>query len=209
MAAICQETKLVIKKFKGSKQVYESYAVLKSDGKTKHGEYVSYFKAPGNVDKLIRKQTFKTDDYIKLRCVYKNGKKDGEWVEYSQPREFKIKGQYLNDQKVGIWLTSKEKGMVTERFDFDSKKKLPPIFYIYPRYPKSAIEAGLQGTVIASYQTHEDCSISNISITKSLSIDCDKAVVDALNGFGVLLKKYGVDCEAETLTKDFEFKLVD
>ena len=206
LTAICQETKLVTKKFNDSKQISESYSVLKSDGKTKHGVYVSYFRAKGNVDKQIKKGTFKTEDFIRQKCTYKNGKKDGEWLEYSQPGELKIKGNYDNDKKVGIWLTAMERGEVFERFDYDSKKKLSPIIIVYPSYPESAVVAELQGIVIVSFQTHKDCSISNITITKSLSSDCDKAAIDAIKKYGELHNKYGVDCEEKRETKEYNFK---
>ena len=207
LTAICQETKLVTKKFNDSKQISESYSVLKSDGKTKHGEYVSYFRAKGNVDKQIKKGTFKTVDFIRQKCTYKNGKKDGEWLEFSQPGQLKIKGNYDSDKKVGIWLTAIERGEVFERFDFDNKKKLSPIIIVYPYYPESAVAAELQGTVIVSFQTHEDCTISNITITKSLSSDCDREAIEAIKKYGELYKKYGVDCEEKTESKEIVFKL--
>ena len=109
------------------------------------------------------------------------------------------------NKKVGIWQTAIERGNVIERFDFDNKKKLLPIITIYPHYPKSAVDTKLQGTVIVSFQTHEDCSISNISITKSLSTDCDSAAIEAMNIFSGLFKKYGVECQEKTLTHEYNF----
>jgi TonB family protein len=205
LTAICQETKLVTKKFNDSKQISECYSVLKSDGKTKHGEYISYFKAEGNVNKQIRKGTFKSENYIKQKCTYKYGKKDGEWIKYSQRFQLEVKGNYKEDKKVGIWLTSMERGQVIERFDFDTKKKLSPTITINAHYPESAVSAKLQGTVIVSFQTHQDCTISNISITKSLSADCDKAAIEAIKRFGEFYKRYGIDCQEKTETQTYNF----
>ena len=44
LTAYTQETKLITNKFDGSKQISESYFVLTSDGKIRHGEFVSYFQ---------------------------------------------------------------------------------------------------------------------------------------------------------------------
>ena len=207
LTAMCQETKLITKKNNGSKQISESYYVLKSDGQTKHGEYVSYFSVTKDKNKQLKKGTLKLENYIKQKGSYKNGKKDGEWVEYSRPNEIKAKGNYDNDKKAGIWLTSKEKGEVFVRFDYDSNKKLPPIFFMNVKYPRSAFESGLEGTVIVTFQTYTDCSISNITVTKSLSVDCDKAAIESIKEFGELLKNYGVDCEEKTETQEIKFVL--
>lgn len=209
LTAICQETKLIHKKFHNSKQISENYTVLKSDKLTKHGEYISYFQTikNKNLNKQIRKGIFQADEYIRLKGTYNNGKKDGEWIEYSKPRELKSKGNYDNNKKVGIWMTSKEKGKVFERFDFDNNTKLSPIIHVNTKYPGSALESGIQGTVIISFQTHKDCSISDIEVVKNLSADCDKAAIETMKEVGVLFKKYEFNCEEKTENIEIKFIL--
>ena len=207
MNAFCQDTKPVTKKFNGSKQISEMYSVLKSDVQTKQGEYISYFQVTDYEYKQIKKGTHKSDGYIKQKGNYKNGNKDGEWVEYSRPYELKTKGNYKNDKKVGIWLTSKEQGKVFERFDYDNNKKLSPIIHINPTYPRSAVESELEGTVTVSFQTHIDCSITDITVTKSLSVDCDRTAIESIKKYEELFKKYGVDCEEKTERQEIKFVL--
>lgn len=47
-------------------------------------------------------------------------------------------------------------------------------------YPVSAWENNLQGTVIARFKVDVDGKVSSVKIEKSLSRDCDKAVVDVI-----------------------------
>lgn len=47
-------------------------------------------------------------------------------------------------------------------------------------YPDSAWENNLQGTVIALFKVDVDGKVSSVKIEKSLSRDCDKAVVDVI-----------------------------
>ncbi|MBD8977873.1 MAG: energy transducer TonB [Prevotellamassilia timonensis] len=47
-------------------------------------------------------------------------------------------------------------------------------------YPDSAWENNLQGTVIARFKVDVDGKVSSVKIEKSLSRDCDKAVVDVI-----------------------------
>lgn len=47
-------------------------------------------------------------------------------------------------------------------------------------YPASAWEKNLQGTVVARFKVDVDGNVSSVKIEKSLSRDCDKAVVDVI-----------------------------
>lgn len=47
-------------------------------------------------------------------------------------------------------------------------------------YPASAWEKNLQGTVVARFKVDVDGKVSSVKIEKSLSRDCDKAVVDVI-----------------------------
>ncbi len=204
LALTGQETKLIIRKFDGSNQVAEKYSVLKSDGKTKHGEYFLYFQVPEQQYK-VKKNDKSLEIYIKLKVTYQEGKKHGDWEEYDRPFSFKTKGKYENDKKIGIWQTAKEQGQVIENFNYDTGQKLLPIFKVSVGYPDKAQEELVQGTVIVNYKTSKECDIYDIVITKSLSKDCDSAVIQWVNRLFELRKKYGDICEEKNETKEIKF----
>lgn len=59
-------------------------------------------------------------------------------------------------------------------------------------YPESAQEKELQGTVVVRFKVDVDGSVSSVKIEKSLSLDCDKAVVDVIRKlprFGPAMQK--------------------
>jgi TonB family protein len=141
-----QETILVENKYKGSKQIYEKYYVLKSDKSTKHGEYISYFKLNKEDYKKFKRGHLNINDFIKEKGNYFEGKKNGKWVEYSKPtvtkaigeykdgkkegewteyRNSRIKniGYYSSGKKTGIWNTF-DTGLKVSSYDFDNDKKV-------------------------------------------------------------------------------------
>jgi TonB family protein len=197
----------VEQKFNDSKQISEKYYVLNSDKTVKHGEYTSYFKLTDEELRAVKKGTIMMQVFIRQKGHYKNGKRDGLWIEYSQPNIIKTQGNYSADKKTGIWLTYKEKGVVTEKFDYDNNKKLQPDIKIIAEYPDSARDAGVNGNVTIRFTVHSDCSISEISITKSLTDNCDKAAIIAINRYSELLNKYGQDCQEDVVDIDLPFRL--
>ena len=207
VAVFPQETKRIIQKFSHSKQIAEEYTVLKADQHTRHGTYVSYFRMSGNEYKKVKTGVLQVDDFVKEKGQYKNGKKDGEWLEYAQPKILNAKGTYTADQKTGIWEKEVEQGQVLERYDYDTKTKLEPVIKVAIAYPKRARAAGIQGTVIVRYQLNKDCSISNITIDQSVSADCDKAAVDTIVKMSALLKKYSLGCADKMETREVTFRL--
>jgi TonB family protein len=217
LAIYGQVTKLVVTKNKG--QISERFYVLQSDKTIKHGEYISYYTVMSDEYKKIKKGTLSIDEFFKEKGFYNLGKKDSLWIEYHAPQrtvtkmgsqsvygKIKSQGYYKDDKKVGVWLTFKEE--ITERFDYDLNKKLTPIIKIKPDYPKSAIEAELQGKVVVRYKIHNDCSISDIEIIQSLSPDCDQSVIRMIKKLSTLYKKYQIDCEEKTETMDLDFNLL-
>jgi TonB family protein len=202
-----QETVEVVSRFNQSKQIRESYHVLKSIPQTKHGRYVYYFQMTQDQYKSFRKGNLESEEFIKTGGTYSHGKKNGEWVEYSSPYKFKTKGKYENGKKTGVWQTSREGGQVIEHFDFDQNKKLPPFIQIYADYPAMARENGLQGTVTLAYLLHPDCSVSDIRVTNSLSSEFDKSAIAAIKRYGAFLKIYGVDCQEKQMTMEVKFRL--
>ncbi len=209
LTAISQKTKTVTKEFSSTNQISERYCVLKSDKGIKHGEYISYFQATMDEYKQIKKGKIKLDDFTKQKGHFTIGKKVGEWVEYIKPSELKTKGNYDNDKKVGIWITSKEKGQVMEKYDYDNNQKLKPEISVVISYPSRARNKGIEGKVYVSFKTNKDCSLSDFSVIKSVSAECDKEAIDKLKKLGELNKKYGVDedCEEKIDTFRVNFKL--
>lgn len=205
LKGLSQETLLVTERFNDSKQISESFYVLKSDKKTKHGDYTSYFKLTDQEYKNFKKGTLNIENYVRQRGQYKNGKKDGQWIEYSQPYVLRIEGKYVADKKVGIWLTYKEKGNVIEKFDNDSNKSLEPEIRISVDYPISAQRLRLEGTVIVTFNISSDCVVSNIVVTEGLSTDCDNETINAIKRYGLLLKKYGHNCRQRIETHGMKF----
>ena len=199
---LCQETKLMITKYRDSEQIMEKFYVLKSDGKTKHGEYLFYDKAPENDYKKYKNDTSRLKYLIKIIGNYDNGKKSGHWVQTGS------EGDYLNGKKVGVWIINCiEDGQVSERFDYDNNKKLEPFILVRLHYPKKSLENGIQGSVTVAYNEHSDCTITDIHIEKSLSEDCDAEAIKAIIKTGEFLKKYGVNCEEKAEHSELKFKL--
>jgi TonB family protein len=202
-----QETKLIEIKFDDSKQIQERYSVLKSDKQIKHGEYVSYFRMNPDQARNFKDGIYKLEQFINTKGAYKNGKKDGEWLEYDRPFSLKTKGKYLEDKKVGVWATTKENGQVIENYDHDLKKMLPPIIRVDIKYPPRAREMEIQGTVWFSCKINKDCSVTDIKITKGINSELDNCVIAFLKRKSELEMRYGLSCEEKVWSKDFVFKL--
>jgi TonB family protein len=227
--SFCQDVKKIDKKFENSKQISESFFVIKSDKNIKHGEYISYFRYSDNDETLIKNGIKKKEDFIKERGNYINGKKDGVWIEFPNKAEMdsgkystgkrvgiwdtyngneRVKSfDYDTNKKIGIWLTYKEKGMVTERYDYDNSIQLEPDIKFNISYPIIAQENEIQGIVKIRFHINRDCSIDIISIVQSLSTECDQAAIDAIKKYGDLYKKYSKNCIDRTEEKDVSFKL--
>jgi TonB family protein len=193
-------------KFKGSNEISESYSVLKSDKEIKHGEYIAYFKASD----FNYSFPDKPDYLVRLKGNFLYGKKNGEWIEFIRPLAIKLKGNYLNDKKVGIWETIKEDGQViiTERYDFDNKKKLDPLFNANVTYPEKARKEGIEGVVMVKYKINKDCTVQDIIVTKSLSPECDQEVIKLIKKLEQLSIKYGMTCEEKTGQQVVPFRLL-
>lgn len=202
-----QNTKTVVHRYEGSKQIREQYQVLNKDKAIKNGEYISYFKVSNIEWDLIKRGQLSLQTYIKEKGNYKLGKKDGPHVEYSSPKVLKSSGQYRNGQKTGIWHFTKEDGQVIERYDFDLKTPLTPIFEIKIAYPERARKAGIEGSVTLSYKISKDCTISNINVTKNLDVACDQEAIRAISKLGELQKKYKTSCTDSLIVQEIIFKL--
>jgi periplasmic protein TonB len=101
----CQETKKVTKKDKEN-YTTEVYYVLKSDLTTKQGFY--------------EKKNYK--GITIMTGYYKNGLKDSTWTEYSwDGKKTESKGNYLQDNQVGVWEYYDYKGNLEQKYDYTQK----------------------------------------------------------------------------------------
>jgi TonB family protein len=204
-----QETRYYYQVFPQSNQVSYGYYILKSNKNVKHGEYISYFRAPRQHYKSIRNNPDSVAHYIWKRGNYVNGKKHGEWVEYRSPGVLQSKGVYDMDKKTGLWLQSRENGEVLEKYNYTTRQRQTPDIQIPVHYPPKARKAGVQGTVEIEYRLQADCSVTETRVIQSVSAECDREAMKNLLKFYAFLKKYGPanGCEAKTDTFVVKFNL--
>lgn len=204
-----QETKHITQNFTNSNQVSKSYYVLKSNKNILHGPYVIYFRIPQKHYQMIRNIPDSLEHYVWQRGVYENGKKHGEWVEYSSPGVLYSKGVYDRNKKTGLWLTSREHGEVLEKYDHTTRQKQTPEIHIGINYPPKARKAGIEGEVLIQYRLQPDCTVSDLQVLQSLGTECDKEATQKLLKYYRYLKTYGPPnaCEAKTDTFKVQFRL--
>ncbi len=208
-SATAQATKRIVKEFPRSKQISEHYTVLKSNKAIKHGDYVAYFSFNKEQAQFIKQGRDSLEHYIKQRGTYINGKKHGEWLEYSQPGILYSRGTYAQGQKVGIWATSKANGEVVARYDYTTRQKLVPEIKIALNYPRKVREGNIQGIVVIQYQLQTDCSITDLKVIKSLTAECDQEATRTVLKYYKYLQEYGppLGCEAKTDIFKVRFQL--
>jgi hypothetical protein len=204
---LSQETALFERKFEGTNQIAERYYVLKSNKTIKHGSYVKYFQIPTYYSKAEKKQ-LDLEHFVAIKGNYKNGKRDGEWVEFNNQGKFRTKGSYANEKKIGVWQTAKENGQVIENYDFDNSKMLKPIIKVDVSYPAIARDNGIEGgKVKVSYKINADCSVSDIVVLQALSSEFSSVVVNVLKRKSELQMRYGETCEAKADVYEINFRL--
>jgi hypothetical protein len=204
-----QATKSVVKKIGKPEQVLERYHVLRTNKKIKHGAYETYFHRTRAQIKAIKKGQDHLERYLKIRGAYANGKKHGDWIEYSKLGFVHTEGRYDQDNKIGIWRTSKEGGDVVVRYDFNNKKKLEPEINVHISYPPLAREIGIQGTVKIEYRLSADCSISDVKVVQSVKGGCDAETIRCLEKYFRYKREYGLPqvCEIKKDTFQVNFRL--
>jgi len=196
----------IVKKFEGSRQISEQYYVLKSNKSIKNGAYKAYFRLTKDQNQQIRQGLDSLEHYVKQKGGFENGQKSGEWIEYSQPGIFYAKGSYIQDKKVGIWITSMANGEVLEYYDHDAKRRLEPVINIPIGYPAKARRSGKEGLVIVQYQLSADCTLTNIRIVQSLSAECDAAAIFILRKYFRYLQTYGTPASCTGKIDTFQVK---
>lgn len=192
------ETKEIIEKYKGSKQIKFRYFVLKSDKKTKHGSYESFY-ADGS---LMEKGTY-----------YKNAK-NGEWTLYwpsfkrngvLMKDNIKESGKYKMNEKSGIWDYYKPKGEFDKRYNHDTEKEVDPMQIIYP---EEALQKKVKGEVKISYKIKSNCEISDIKVLEGIGNGCDEEALRIVKFLQNQAKfSENKNCQAQTATRTFTFHL--
>jgi len=123
-----QDTKKV--KNKISKDKYEVFYVLKSDGKIKQGFYELYEQKKVIVSgyyKLNQKDSIWTEyKYSKDKISqgkFLDNQKTGEWIYYhshSSEEQISAKGYYLNGKRINLWEFYNNDGELIQTFDFNT-----------------------------------------------------------------------------------------
>lgn len=191
LPALGQETKTVVRKQGRPKQVVERYSVLRSDKTTRHGPYIAYFHLTEAQRRAVRKGQDSLARYVRQRGAYFQGKKHGDWAEFSRPGMLLTKGRYELGKKTGIWLTAKEGGEVLERYDHSTGQKLTPEINFHIPYPPAAREVGIQGEVAVRYRVHADCSLTEVEVMQSSHVVLSQATLRAVEKFHRYQKQYG------------------
>ncbi|MEM9545036.1 MAG: TonB family protein [Bacteroidota bacterium] len=192
-----QKTKSKKVYYDQSKQVKETYSVLKKNKYSKHGNYKSFHKN-GNLES---------------QGQFQFNKKEGKWIEFDSSRTIKRKsvfkkGRLISDEKFGIWEQILENGMVITRYDHDKNIKLRPIINIPVRYPPKARKNQTEGVVKIAWEIDEKCDIINLRVVQSLSKACDKEALKTIRLLSQFTKKYDIEyCQTGKRVHPFTFKL--
>jgi len=77
------------------------------------------------------------------------------------------------------------------------------------KFPRSALEKGIHGNVIVSFDIDSSCSIVNRQVTKGLGYGCDEAALESLDIAEERLKKEHNSkcCPVRGLTAPVKFKI--
>ena len=191
-----QKTKPVEEYFRGSKQIKNSYSIIKRSGKVKHGAFKAYY-FNGN---------------LKTSGFYHHGKKDSTWITYTDRGAIKHKAQYMRGKKTGVWVSFVENGLIAKQYDHDQKKELPSMinFQGLFKFPDSAQKDGVDGIVTGILFFDGDCEIVEIEFEDTPLEVFRVATREGLKRMIRLSKKYNIpikDCEDGQTIFKVNFKL--
>lgn len=173
----------------------ETFSVLKTDKKVKHGPYKAYSES----GKLL------------TTGFYKNGEKDSLWQEYNYMAKPIVIGNYKNGKPVGEWIYTDGKGEKENIFNFSTNEltfhkltaadsvesvilqdgkqivtKLERVPIFLPgkeivgramlfslRYPYYAYQRGVWGTVAVSFTVDEKGNVKDYYISRPVDRSLD------------------------------------
>ena len=121
-----QQTKKI--KHKISSNEKETFYVLASDEKTKHGKY-EYFESKQLIREGFYKNGLKDSIWMKYiwngelrsKGYFKDDLKNGHWVYYGYKESKSMEGDFKDDTRTGLWKLY-VKGELAQEFNFDTKK---------------------------------------------------------------------------------------
>lgn len=122
-------------------------------------------------------------------------------------KDVKTKGNYVNDNKVGIWISKKNE--IIERYDFDHHKKLMPIIAVIPKFSDDIQNAGYIGNVTVKYKMNKECTIEILEISNPFSSEIEQTIKETLQKQEELMKKYcNKDCECSDVVNTMNVNFV-
>lgn len=203
---LTKDLKEIITYHTDTKQIKEKYTVLKSDNKTKHGYYISFFKdnfkrPNGNADLIFEKGEYTYGMRTGKWEIYKMNKCGNNCESYGIEH---MKGEYKNNKKAGIWEIVKEEGQITEHFDFDNNK------IIDVKFNESFHTTSGDGSkeIIVEYQLDSTCTLTKISILKGFFPEANNECLKIIKDKYRLLNKYGIKgdkCDGKIYTQIFKY----
>jgi TonB family protein len=135
-------------------------------------------------------QLYYENGQLRTEGKYKKGKEDGEWVGYYPSGKLSARAHFKEgDQRDGKFYN--EDGSVNEAVtEFNKDNSFPggspglQRFLIRNlKYPDSAVNRSIQGTVYVGFNVSKEGKIQNIHVTKSVEISLDQ---EALRVVGLM-----------------------
>jgi hypothetical protein len=181
MNSYSQETKFVIKKNNG--YLFEEYYVLKSDKKTKHGEYVKYITSNFSNNAIYPN---KREIQLIENGTYKYGKKDGTWMTYNENKISSIinyQSDSLEGEYYHFW--SDSIAMKSKSYFTDQIKSKDDTIVI------NTLQDSLPVHIHGFFKNNKECSIwsyYNIKNELYFQYDYDKKILikDIFNNYNNL-----------------------
>ena len=155
------------------KETKETYYVLKTDEKIKHGEYLKY---GGN-------------NIVLVRGYYKMGVKDSIWESCNWKGQLSIKYDYSKKELIFFEPGENEKSrkykVITGNRTIDTTLSRPPIFLLGEgyllnelmrnvRYPREAAKNGKSGKVIVAFTVDKDGKATNHRVQNPVGFGLDE-----------------------------------
>lgn len=155
--------------FYKNKKIKENFYVLKKTDKIKHGNYTKYF----------------TNGKVNEEGAYNIGQKDGDWMVYFSNGNIQKFGNYSDNLKVGLWYYFAYDGTIKKIYNHSLGKEIqidldtyPPLKYYITSYPSLALENGIEGEVIISFEIDSTCNCTNLIIENSTDSVFNKSSLD-------------------------------
>lgn len=182
-----------------NKETKENFYVLKTDNNIKHGEYKKFSFS----NKLI------------IKGFYKQGVRDSIWECYDDAGQIILKYDYKKSElvfyKPNNTLKNKKYKVINNGANGDTTLSRPPIYlggddYVLSelvsniRYPGTALENGISGTVFVSFTVDKIGKTSNYHVDTPLGYGLDEEAIRVLklfpdNWLPGLVKEQMVDVE--------------